>query len=212
MSAKNIEFSDAFMRKYGKIVHNTLDRKWIFKTVLYWLDWRNVRKMSNIRDWLKDQVDYPDPAIIELADKWRTYSDDLKIIYILRWVNRNIRYISDSKKYMGINEVWQLASQTFRDKTGDCEDGACLIYVLAKLLDIPDNRLRFTAGLVFDGSKFIGHAYITYKPNVTTTEADRNLVSNIHSGGTTVTEAVEKIVELLNRIYAEKKSGVSLGY
>ena len=53
-------------------------------------------------------------------------------------------------------------------------------------------------------------AYLTYRPGMNTTEAERCLVSNIHRDGTVVGGAAEKIAALLVKIYAQKKSGVAL--
>jgi ethanolamine ammonia-lyase small subunit len=53
-------------------------------------------------------------------------------------------------------------------------------------------------------------AYVTWRPMAGTTEADRNLVSNIHAGGTPVPQALDKIADLLKRVYDQKRSGVQL--
>jgi ethanolamine ammonia-lyase small subunit len=53
-------------------------------------------------------------------------------------------------------------------------------------------------------------AYVTYRPGLQTTEAGRNLVSNIHQSGTTVEQALEKLADLLERIFSQKTSGVHL--
>lgn len=53
-------------------------------------------------------------------------------------------------------------------------------------------------------------AYITYKPSSKTTEADRNLISNIYAGGTTVPQALDNLAGLLKSVYAQGISGVNL--
>ena len=53
-------------------------------------------------------------------------------------------------------------------------------------------------------------AYVTYRPGLQTTEAGRNLVSNIHRGGTTVSQAMEKLADLLERAFAQKTTGVNI--
>jgi ethanolamine ammonia-lyase small subunit len=55
-------------------------------------------------------------------------------------------------------------------------------------------------------------AYLTYKPGLATTEAGRNLVSNIHKGGTDIPRAVQMIAELLEKIYSQKITGIKLKY
>lgn len=53
-------------------------------------------------------------------------------------------------------------------------------------------------------------AYIIYRPNEKTVEADRNVVSNIHRGGIPPAEAGAHLVELIRQILQAKASGVNL--
>ena len=53
-------------------------------------------------------------------------------------------------------------------------------------------------------------AYMAYKPNPDKPESWRNVVSNIHKGGTPATEAGAHIADLLKRMLDEKLSGVDL--
>ena len=53
-------------------------------------------------------------------------------------------------------------------------------------------------------------AYMIYRPNEKTVEADRTVVSNIHRGGIPPAEAGAHLVELLKLILKEKASGVNL--
>jgi len=51
-------------------------------------------------------------------------------------------------------------------------------------------------------------AYIIYKPNENTLEADRTVFSNIHSGGTPPAEAGAHLVDVIKKILVAKASGV----
>jgi len=53
-------------------------------------------------------------------------------------------------------------------------------------------------------------AYLAYRPHLGQTDADRNLVSNIHARGTGMTEAVERILNLAEQMRKAKCSGVPL--
>ena len=53
-------------------------------------------------------------------------------------------------------------------------------------------------------------AYMAYRPRFSQTDADRNLVSNIHVRGTGITEAVERILKLATQMTKAKCSGVQL--
>ena len=54
-------------------------------------------------------------------------------------------------------------------------------------------------------------AYMAYQPRSGQTDADRNLVSNIHSGGIGIAEAAERILDLAAQMMRAKCSGVRLG-
>jgi ethanolamine ammonia-lyase small subunit len=53
-------------------------------------------------------------------------------------------------------------------------------------------------------------AYMAYRPNAAHTDANRNLISNIHARGLTAESASQLIVDLAARMIAEKTSGWQL--
>ncbi|NYE58488.1 ethanolamine ammonia-lyase subunit EutC [Carboxydothermus ferrireducens] len=53
-------------------------------------------------------------------------------------------------------------------------------------------------------------AYIIYKPNEKTVEADRTVISNIHKGGTPPAEAAAHLVEVIKQVLKAKASGMNL--
>jgi len=53
-------------------------------------------------------------------------------------------------------------------------------------------------------------AYLAYRPRPGCTDADRNLVSNIHARGTTVAEAAPRIVAYIAALMAAGRSGVAV--
>ena len=53
-------------------------------------------------------------------------------------------------------------------------------------------------------------AYMAYRPDPSHTDADRNLISNIHSRGITPCEAAAGIAELATKMLLVKRSGVEL--
>jgi len=60
----------------------------------------------------------------------------------------------------GTVEYWQTYAETLQTRTGDCEDGAILMYVLCRVSGIPANRLLILTGDVRGG----GHCWLSYKP------------------------------------------------
>jgi ethanolamine ammonia-lyase small subunit len=53
-------------------------------------------------------------------------------------------------------------------------------------------------------------AYMAYKPNARHTDADRNLISNIHARGIPPTEAADAIMELAAKIMRVRRSGTEV--
>lgn len=53
-------------------------------------------------------------------------------------------------------------------------------------------------------------AYLAYRPRFSQTDADRNLVSNIHARGTGIADAVDRILNLATQMMKAKCSGVQL--
>jgi ethanolamine ammonia-lyase small subunit len=53
-------------------------------------------------------------------------------------------------------------------------------------------------------------AYMAYRPNATHTDANRNLISNIHARGLNPERASQQIIELAARMMVEKNSGWQL--
>ena len=126
----------------------------------------NYRKATNLVPWLKKQVDeaQDDVEFVKLVDSIPSSKDfDVQMKYILLWgKNRNwMTYIGDNKSVWKMSEYWQTYLETFGLKTGDCEDGAIMMYVIARLKGVPANRLLLMAGSVNGG----GHCWLAYRPN-----------------------------------------------
>lgn len=120
----------------------------------------DYRKSVRLSSWLKEQLTTPSKELLTIADSISSYEDnDLQVIEVLKWIINNLTYKSD-KNVWGVEEKWQTAEETIRLKTGDCEDGAVLTYILCRLKGVNANRLAITAGDVNGG----GHCWLMYKP------------------------------------------------
>ena len=53
-------------------------------------------------------------------------------------------------------------------------------------------------------------AYMAHQPNKSHTDADRNLISNIHAGGLTPTQAAQRILDLAAAMIQTRTSGYQL--
>ena len=144
-----------------QLVFQAVRNNWLTEQIWYLMT-RDGQEAKNVSKFLKDQVEnkttqfYLERLIKE--QRWDTISDnDVKIVKILNWVIENIEYVSDINQYKQV-EYWAPALDTLLNKKGDCEDGAVLIYCLAKLSGIPTNQLQIVAGSVDGGS----HCWVRY--------------------------------------------------
>lgn len=140
-------------------VYEIVSSTFLEQAVYYVLN-SGYRKSVNLVPWLKKQVDNPSEKLLAEAKKIKTYEDtDAQIVEVLRYVKSIIKYTGDTQVWK-MAEYWQTAEETLSLKTGDCEDGAILIYVLARLKGIQANRLYLMAGDVVGG----GHCFLGYRP------------------------------------------------
>ena len=152
-----IRCSQEFMKKFGKGVHKAKLEIGFFEKALFWIINSKYRTSVKLSKWLNEQVANVDPAMSLLALSLKGKDNDETILNILKYVRRTMKYVGDIEGW-AMPEYWQEAITTFDLKTGDCEDGAILIYILARLAKIPAYQITIAAGDVQGG----GHAYCIY--------------------------------------------------
>lgn len=139
-------------------VQKYVRNKSFYTSVINWIiDWRYKFKTTNLVKWINTFL--YDDDLKEIAKQFKG-TNDKKIVQIQRYVNDNIFYVPDSKRWE-VAEYWQTPQETLAFNEGDCEDGALLIYALAHHADIPDYQLRIACGKTLVG----GHAYLVYQSN-----------------------------------------------
>lgn len=153
-----------FQEKYEEMNINPyelLEKKFEWKYAFkYVLDWRD-RKAINLTDWLKSQIGEANGLDV-LAEQLKKDTEHETAASILEWVYYNIVYTGDMAKWK-TEEKWQTAMQTYMDRSGDCEDGAVLFFVLCRKAGIPYNHVRIVAGEVNDGKgNSGGHCWAEY--------------------------------------------------
>jgi hypothetical protein len=110
--------------------------------------------------WISEQVKNPDQSLKDYADKITLGKDyDETCLNVLRQVIKDLRYTPDQTAW-GMSEYWQTGKETLSKLTGDCEDGATLIYLLCRYKGVPANHLLLLCGDVEGG----GHCFLGYKP------------------------------------------------
>lgn len=144
-------------KKYPEIFE-FMESKSLWYPVYYIID-SNLRKSVNVQSWSKEFIDKPSKLTLSTAATFNTKQHtDYLMTDILRWVEANIKYTGDMKSWK-MSEYWQTPDETLTKKTGDCEDGAILIYALARACGVPANRMLLFAGSVDGG----GHCWLGYR-------------------------------------------------
>jgi len=150
-----IVFSNSFISKIKKVgLVNML------KDFMYRFDWRKP-DVGSVKEFLQDNISIGYQLKSEGKLPHFTGSRDYVMLKILKWVRENITYLPDIKRFNTV-EKWQNVDETLTYKTGDCEDGAILIYVLARLHRINPAQLYLTTGNVKTRTGKGGHCYINY--------------------------------------------------
>lgn len=124
-----------------------------WKDLITWIIHSKYRDAVNLKLWISE-MSYPEVEI-KVGQ-----STDETMLTILRWTRNNIVYKGDSVSW-SMEEYWQTADETINRMAGDCEDGAVLMYKIARSLGVPANRLMIMAGDVYKGK----HCWLAYKPD-----------------------------------------------
>jgi hypothetical protein len=128
-------------------------------SIIYFLIDTDARKSVVLQDWLKDFVRNPSEELKKACDEILDNKDsDYVMTDILRFVQKKVKYTGDMEKWK-MADKWQSPAETLSLGTGDCEDGAILIYCMAILKGVPVNRLLLLCGDVVGG----GHCWLAYR-------------------------------------------------
>ena len=144
-----IKFSEGVVDKAPEMFEY-VESGYIEKFITYVLH-SDYRKAVSIKTWLKEQVVIPAKELSRC---------DAVAVSKLKEVISKVVYTPDQSKW-SMPEYWQTAEETLALSTGDCEDGAVLLYVLCREAGIPTSRLMLFAGDVVGG----GHCCLFYKPD-----------------------------------------------
>jgi predicted transglutaminase-like cysteine proteinase len=86
------------------------------------------------------------------------YPNDIdNVTKVNRWVNRNIKYITD-KENQGVADYWQTPRETLKSMQGDCEDYAILKYFMLINWGIPNTEVSIWYGK----TPFGAHVIVRY--------------------------------------------------
>ena len=126
--------------------------------IIFWFIDTKYRTCVNLQSWLKKSVNDFDakPLVVE-ANILPEDTNRIKVKKALSFVRSKITYTGDIAVW-DASDKWQTPKQTWELKTGDCEDGAILLYSILSEAGVPDIQARIVAGDVVGG----GHAYYVW--------------------------------------------------
>jgi len=138
-------------------------------TEIFWKLSSDGKESVRVSKWLNDLINDPKKSIIldiiidehnleAIKDQNGNFDDDATLLMLLNWVRNNITYVSDIIQYKKV-EFWANPLNTYMNKKGDCEDGAILIFCLARKLGVSEAKIKLVAGNVAGG----GHCWVAYK-------------------------------------------------
>ena len=159
-----IRYSDKLIEKNQYLFDHVQNRS-VQKVVTYFID-SKYRKAVDLKQWIEDQVVSPTVAVKAFSESIKKRKNfDEEMVAILNHVAQRVEYETDSDKW-DMLEKWQTAHETAYSLSGDCEDGAILQYVLARLKGVPANRLLLFCGdaLSPSSNKLGGHCWLGYRP------------------------------------------------
>lgn len=158
-----IRFDSEVVKQYPNI-YDITQKNIIAQWISYIIN-SNTRKSVELRGWLKDQTIF-EPEILKVAENIPNRSNyDEQMWEIMNYVQDRIVYQTDTDNWKA-NEYWEKASETIVTNKCDCEGGAILMYILARIKGIPANRLYIWAGNVQLNERTTpeGHCCLFYKP------------------------------------------------
>ena len=151
-----ITFSDKFDEKFMNATYIETGSNW-FSTIVSWVIDSKFRRTKRLDKFLSDQLINPHENLKLCAKNFQTGSFDYRIIQILKFVYKDVRYRADYDAW-GKTEYWATAIETLNKGNDDCDGINALIYILARLAHIPSWMIRCNIGSTAAG----GHFWMTY--------------------------------------------------
>lgn len=111
------------------------------------------RTTVGLKQWLNSWIEEESKDLPILGEG----QTDQHALNCLAWVKYKLQYIGDQEHWQ-MAEYWQRPSESLLAQSGDCEDGAILLYCLMRKNGFSDDQIFITIGDVVGG----GHAYVVY--------------------------------------------------
>lgn len=138
-----------------RLLINGINQLNLKSVAVYWCIDSKFRKSVFVRQWLDDWLVQNQEFLLTTPSF--AGSKRIKIRQAVSWMKKNVTWMKDTDKW-NMTDKWQTPQETMVDKTGDCEDGALLLYVLLRANGISDDELFIIASPVVGG----GHCYLSW--------------------------------------------------
>jgi len=148
-----------------------------FSKAIQWMIDSKYRRIVSLEKWLREATVADPVAIANLTNlqrqvvartgDWKEHEYDKLVVIALQEVQKFCMYLPDDVTW-SMPEYWQTPEETLKSRTGDCEDGAILLYYLCRQLGVPSGRLWLWAGDVrnpYREGTFSGHCALFYVPD-----------------------------------------------
>lgn len=106
-------------------------------------------------------------ALDELIKRLQSATDQEKLSQVNNYFNQKIQFTNDLDLW-GKSDYWATPLETIGRQAGDCEDFTIAKYIVLKVLNVDNNRLRLTyvrAKFFNDGNQsVVAHMVLSYYP------------------------------------------------
>ena len=144
--------NESLAEKVISYIFEPIKLSWIQSFVNYCID-SQFRTLKRLDYFLSDQLENPSKELKKVADNLYHKDSDICILNILTWVMMNKGYKSDSLNFKK-DEYWATAEEMIKNKYGDCDDMNGMVYILARLCNIPSEFIWCATGDTFSGGHF----------------------------------------------------------
>jgi predicted transglutaminase-like cysteine proteinase len=153
-----IKFDKELVKKFPNLFPYIESRP--FSNLIQWVINSKYRTAVNLKSWLAEQVLHPSDELVNFCTDIPASDDyDATMMLILKKIFKILQYEGDQEHWQ-MSEYWQTAQETIKTQAGDCEDGAILMYCMARFCGVPADRLLILCGDVKGG----GHSWLAYRP------------------------------------------------
>ena len=152
--------SEKFIEKFGSTMFKKINRAGFFRKLFWYMFDSKERLRVRLDSFIKEQLDNPTDEMRKIANKFildYRHNTDKRMIAILKFVNKNVKYIGDKRNF-GKEEYWATAQETWDRKADDCDGINGLIYHLARLAGIGGLQLWNAIGDTANA----GHYWLIY--------------------------------------------------